>query len=92
MDLHHPIHREFPQLRELIDHLNETDSHFQAVFSEYHRLDEAICRIEEEAEFATDQEILELKMQRARLKDHIARLLRQSQLASALANSTRAAA
>jgi uncharacterized protein YdcH (DUF465 family) len=32
-------------------------------------LDDSICRFEEEIEFATDQEIDELKFKRAKLKD-----------------------
>ena len=39
------------------------------MFEEYHQLDDEICRIEEDIEFATDQEIDELKFKRAKLKD-----------------------
>ena len=39
------------------------------MFEEYHQLDDEICRIEEEIEFATDQQIDELKFKRAKLKD-----------------------
>jgi len=41
------------------------------MFDEYHRLDDAVYRVEEEIDFATDQEIEEMKMRRARLKDYI---------------------
>ena len=41
------------------------------MFEEYHTLDDAICRIEEEVDFATDQEIEELKKKRAWLKDQL---------------------
>jgi hypothetical protein len=41
------------------------------MLDEYHTLDDAIYRIEEEIDFATDQEIDELKMRRAWLKDRI---------------------
>src|SRR5881275_846353 len=71
MDLHHPILREFPEHREIICCLKGTDEHFRKIFDEYHRLDDAVYRIEEEIEFATDQEIEELKMRRAKLKDYI---------------------
>ena len=76
MDLHHPILREFPEHREIIRRLKGTDDHFRKMFDEYHRLDDAVYRIEEEIDFATDQETEELKMQRARLKDHIYHLVR----------------
>ena len=45
------------------------DGKFRSMFDEYHQLDDEICRIEENVEFATDQHIDELKFKRARLKD-----------------------
>ena len=69
MDLHHPILREFPQHREIIKRLKASSDQFRSFFEEYHTLDEAIYRIEEEIEFATDQETEELKKRRAWLKD-----------------------
>ena len=69
MDIHHPFVSEFPQYRETIRRLRLADNHFRQMFEEYHQLDDAICRLEEEIEFATDQELDELKFKRARLKD-----------------------
>ncbi len=71
MDLHHPILREFPEYRELIKRLKASSEQFRKLFDEYHSLDESIYRVEEEIEFATDQEIEELKKRRAWLKDQI---------------------
>jgi len=71
MDLHHPILREFPEHRELIKRLKAGSDQFRKFFEEYHTLDESIYRIEEEIEFATDQETEELKKRRAWLKDQI---------------------
>lgn len=78
MDLHHPILREFPEHREVIRRLKGANDHFRCVFDEYHRLDDEIYRIEEEIDFATDQEIEELKMRRAKLKDYIYHLIRHA--------------
>jgi hypothetical protein len=78
MDLHHPILREFPEHRETIKRLKGSDDHFRGLFQEYHRLDDEIYRIEEEIDFATDQEIEELKMRRAKLKDYIYHLIRHA--------------
>jgi len=78
MDLHHPIPREFPEHRETIRRLKSSDDHFRKMFDEYHRLDDAVYRIEEEIDFATDQEIEELKMRRAKLKDYIYHLISHS--------------
>jgi uncharacterized protein YdcH (DUF465 family) len=69
MDIHHPFVSEFPEHRETIRHLRLSDGRFRQMFEEYHQLDDAICRFEEEIEFATDQEIDELKFKRAKLKD-----------------------
>lgn len=71
IDLHHPITREFPYHLETIKQLKSTSEPFRKAFNEYHRLDDDVYRIEEEIDYATDQEIENLKMQRARLKDWI---------------------
>jgi uncharacterized protein YdcH (DUF465 family) len=63
MDLHHPILREFPEHREVIRRLKGSDDHFRKMFDEYHR---------------PDQEIEELKMRRAKLKDYIYHLVRHA--------------
>jgi uncharacterized protein YdcH (DUF465 family) len=69
MELHHPFVKEFPAHRETIRSLKLADGRFRSAFAEYHQVDDEICRIEEEVEFATDQQIDELKFKRARLKD-----------------------
>ena len=69
MDLHHPFIKEFPAHRETIRFLKLADGHFRAAYEEYHKLDDEICRIEEDIEYATDQQIDELKFKRAKLKD-----------------------
>lgn len=69
MDIHHPFVSEFPEHREVIRHLRLSDNKFRQMFEEYHQLDDEICRIEEEIEYATDQKIDELKFRRAKLKD-----------------------
>jgi hypothetical protein len=83
MDLHHPLLKEFPEHREYILWLKVSDEAFRRMFDEYHQVDDAICRIEEEVDFATDQEIDELKMKRAWLKDQMYRQLRRPATATA---------
>ena len=92
MDLHHPILREFPEHREVIRRLKGSNAHFRSVFEEYHRLDDEIYRIEEEIEFATDQEIEELKMRRAKLKDYIYHIVRHAPPACPVCEGTGLAA
>jgi len=69
MDLHHPFVAEFPGHSETIRSLKTADGRFYAQFEEYHLLDDKICRIEENVEYASDQQIDELKFKRAKLKD-----------------------
>jgi uncharacterized protein len=69
MDLHHPFVVEFPDHSETIRSLKQVDGKFCAWFEEYHTLDDKICRIEEDVEYASDQQIDELKFKRAKLKD-----------------------
>ena len=69
MDLHHPFVAEFPAHRESIRTLKLADGNFRQMFEEYHVLDDEICRLEEDLEFATDQEMEQLKFKRAKLKD-----------------------
>ncbi len=71
MDLHHPIYKEFPQHINTIKGLKAADERFRKWFEEYHAVDDSIYRIEEEIEFAVDQEIEELKKRRAWLKDQM---------------------
>jgi uncharacterized protein len=92
MELHHPILREFPESRETIKWLKAADESFRKMFDEYHSLDEAIYRIEEEIDFATDQEIDELKMRRAWLKDRIYHSIRHATPVIATRHSARAVA
>jgi uncharacterized protein YdcH (DUF465 family) len=77
MDLHHPLTNEFPEHKETIRHLKLSNPQFREMFDEYHRVDETICRIEEEVEQAGDQEIDELKMRRAKLKDQLYTAIRR---------------
>src|SRR5437763_4658774 len=78
IDLHHSILREFPEYRDTVKLLKAGDENFRRMFDEYHTLDEAIYRIEEEIDFATDQEIEELKKRRAWLKDKIYHSIRHA--------------
>src|SRR2546423_693009 len=88
MDLHHPIMREFPEHRDVIRRLKGSDDHFRTMFDEYHRLDDAVYRVEEEIDFASDQELEEMKIRRARLKDDIYHMIRHAAPACPSCNGT----
>lgn len=78
MDLHHPLNREFPEHRETILFLKVGDERFRKMFDEYHQVDDAVYRIEEEIDFASDQEFDELRMKRAQLKDQLYAAIRKA--------------
>jgi hypothetical protein len=78
MELHHPLLHEFPEYRSTIYNLKASDEEFRKRYHEYHDIDEAIYRIEESIEFATDAETEELKKKRAFLKDQLYHAIRQA--------------
>ena len=65
-----------------MQHLKVADDRFRKMFDEYHNVDDAIYRIEEEIDFASDQETDELKMKRAWLKDQLYRQIRGAAIAA----------
>jgi uncharacterized protein YdcH (DUF465 family) len=48
MDLHHPLLADFPEMREIILKLRSECGQFRKMYEEYHRIDDHICRIEED--------------------------------------------
>lgn len=83
MDLHHPLTTEFPEYKNIIATLNVKDGYFHNLMEEYDRIDDEICRIEENLQWATDQEIEELKLRRVYLKDKLYSMLRHAPAAAA---------
>jgi uncharacterized protein YdcH (DUF465 family) len=72
---HHPLIKEFPELRERIHALKVTDTEFRKLFEEYGEIDKEICRIEEDIEPASDARAEILKKKRVFLKDALYQLL-----------------
>jgi uncharacterized protein YdcH (DUF465 family) len=81
MDLHHPLTTEFPEFRKIIASLDAGDQRFHGLMEEYNRIDDEICKIEENLVYATDQEIDEKKLRRVQLKDQLYKLLKQTPVA-----------
>ncbi|MGX0974827.1 uncharacterized protein YdcH (DUF465 family) [Roseovarius sp. MBR-51] len=71
----HELSEEFPQLADKIGELKRTDTHFAKLADEYHALNRAVHRAE--ALVAPVEELTEVEMrkQRAALKDELYRLL-----------------
>lgn len=74
---HHDIPHEFPEFRELIKRLYESDVGFKQMYTEYHQLDSEILQIEQNIEAVSDSYTEDLKKKRVHLKDEIYAVLRR---------------
>lgn len=68
---HHNLATEFPELKETLHALKQSDAHFAKLYHEYEELDKEICRIEEDIEPASEDRIEQLKTRRVYLKDEL---------------------
>lgn len=75
---HHPLITEFPEQREAIHLLKESNAHFQGLMAAYEELDKEIYRMEEGIETPEDAVLSDLKKRRLELKDQIAAMLREA--------------
>ncbi|MBF7730210.1 YdcH family protein [Pseudomonas sp. N040] len=75
---HHPLMTDFPELRETLHNLRQSDQHFARIAGEYEELDKRICRVEDGVELLDENGLNSLKQQRVSLKDDVARMLRKS--------------
>ena len=72
---HHTLTHDFPEARERILRLQAEDPDFRALAREYEDIDDQILRLEQQIEATSDQHAHELKLERVKLKDRIARIL-----------------
>ncbi len=72
---HHPLIKDFPELRDALHELRRSDADFARLASEYEVLDKRICRIEEGGELLAEPALNALKRQRVELKDRLAQRL-----------------
>ena len=75
---HHPLLTEFPELRDEIHRLKTEDAHFRRLFDEYHELDKAVYRMDENIDTVSDQVMEEAKSRRVHLKDTLYEMLRKA--------------
>lgn len=66
----------FPEYRDLIAKLRQTDPHFRALFEQHNELDHKIVRIEHRDRRGYGEEVVELKKQKLRLKEEIHQILK----------------
>lgn len=76
----HDIPHEFPEYRELIQKLYQSDAEFQRIYGEYHQVDREIHDIELNVEPVSDFYAEDLKKKRVLLKDKIYMVLRQTKI------------
>lgn len=71
----HELPEEFPQLAAKISELKQADAHFAKLAEEYHALNRAVHRAETLVEPVEELAEVEMRKQRAALKDEIYRML-----------------
>ncbi|MEX0281216.1 MAG: YdcH family protein [Arenibacterium sp.] len=74
----HELAEEFPEKVELISKLKQTDAHFAKLAEEYHSLNRAVHRAETLVEPLEELAEVQLRKERAHLKDQIWRALSQA--------------
>lgn len=76
---HHPLIKEFPELRERIHALKSASAHFANLADQYEEIDKHICRAEDSVEGYVDAHMHELKAKRLQLKDAIYKHLAEAE-------------
>ncbi|MBY5992914.1 YdcH family protein [Ferrimonas balearica] len=71
----HALIFEFPEHKEVIHHLKESDEEFARMAKEYHDLDHKVRGLEVNGVPTTDQNFMDLKARRVSLKDQLYRRL-----------------
>ena len=71
----------FPEYRDLISKLKQTDAHFARVFDEHNELDDKISGLENNpvTSSTADAEVQALKHKKLALKDELYRLLKEAE-------------
>ena len=72
----HELHEEFPEFAEQIHLLKMSDPHAVKLFDQYHAVNRKIHRAETDIEPTDDFHMADMRKERMRLKDEIARILR----------------
>lgn len=71
----HELHEEFPEHAEKIVELKSGNPHFARLMDEYHEVNRAVHRAETNVEPTDELHEVDLRKQRAQLKDQLYRLL-----------------
>lgn len=77
---HHPLSAEFPEFKNAIHELKQSDTHFSKLFNEYDEADKAINRAENGVEHLADAALETLKKVRISLKDQLFQTLQANKV------------
>ncbi len=75
-DTPHEIAEDFPEYREKLSELKQSDAHFRNLADRYHELNRTIHRGETNVEPMDDFHLEDLRKERVKLKDEIYGMLR----------------
>lgn len=67
----HNLQREFPDHHDRIQHLRQTDGHFARLLAEHDAVDDAIRRMDDNLDPASDEHMETEKRRRLNLKDQL---------------------
>lgn len=67
----------FPEFRELITQLKNSDTHFSRLFDKHNELDQRIKNMESNIELTTNDEIEVLKREKLHIKDELYAILKK---------------
>ncbi len=73
---HHPLAKDFPELKDKIHTLKTSSTHFARLEREYEDLDKAVVRLETGVEHGSSAELEQKKQLRVTLKDELYALLK----------------
>ncbi|MCC2638562.1 MAG: GTP-binding protein [Moraxellaceae bacterium] len=74
----HALTRDFPELKERIQGLRQSDQHFSRLNDEYNAVDVEVARGETGEQNLSDEHMESLKKQRALLKDKLYAMLKET--------------
>jgi len=67
----HELAEDFPELKDKIHALQQSDTHFSKLAEEYHEINRAVHRAETNVEPTSDSHLTDLRKNRMTLKDEI---------------------
>lgn len=77
-EIHHDLHHEFPEHRELIIKLKGSNTHFHKLAEEYSKITHEVEKLERDGHADSDSYVEGLKKKRLHLKDELFHIINQS--------------